>query len=249
MSSLHHQPPLCFRWPLFSVLLLLFLLTVTSRMVPCDTFSWLPLPPRQSASRSSVSVSSSSLSLSSFDCGSCFLSRVGKRRPMVGQQQLQNAKRSSLVISPALPFQHSNQEDASSHVSRRMITAAATTMNHHHHHHDSVPVWSTAFGRILSHTLLACSVFLLVLLPVVEPAAAGLLDDYGADPTKIVPSSSVSSPPAVAKKKGEQGIDPTLRACTYARTVALFHCVCVCVVIMKLMMDGWMDVWGMISIS
>jgi hypothetical protein len=59
------------------------------------------------------------------------------------------------------------------------------------------------------------------------PAHAGLLDDYGTDPTKIVnPVSSSSS--TTTGEKGQNSIDPSLRACTYPYVLQtcceLFQC-------------------------
>lgn len=46
-------------------------------------------------------------------------------------------------------------------------------------------------------------------------ASAGLLEDFGSDPSKIVDTgaSRVSTNTPVSSKKGDQAIDPTLRAC------------------------------------
>ena len=46
------------------------------------------------------------------------------------------------------------------------------------------------------------------------PALAGLLDEYGTDPQTIVQKET--PPPVVATmNKGDNAIDPTLRACKY----------------------------------
>jgi len=206
MNNLHP-----FRRPFLSFLL--FVLTVARRLVPCDTFSLLlllppPPPPQQQSARPSSSDS--------------FQSLLWSGQPIVGQQHVQNAqrrKRASLV-SLALPSKTLDRADASSDISPHMITATATTRNRHH----SLPI-PTACRRILSRALLAGSFcFSVLMLPAVEPATAGLLDEYGADPTKIVQPSSSSSVPLVTKKKGEQGIDPTLRACT----CEMFDSACAC---------------------
>ena len=48
-----------------------------------------------------------------------------------------------------------------------------------------------------------------------QSAHAGLLDEFGTDPTKIVlPEKKVEVVPVAKAPKGEVAIDPTLRACT-----------------------------------
>jgi hypothetical protein len=49
----------------------------------------------------------------------------------------------------------------------------------------------------------------------VPPASAGLLDEYGSDPTKIV-DKKAEQKAAAALVKPDVQIDPTLRGCTYA---------------------------------
>lgn len=46
-----------------------------------------------------------------------------------------------------------------------------------------------------------------------SPAQAGLLDEFGTDPSKITVKEKEVIPPPAGAKKGEVAIDPTLRAC------------------------------------
>lgn len=51
-----------------------------------------------------------------------------------------------------------------------------------------------------------------VMLPA-TPSHAGLLDEFGADPAKIVTKPTEVYKPPVTKPKGEAGIDPALKVC------------------------------------
>jgi hypothetical protein len=63
-------------------------------------------------------------------------------------------------------------------------------------------------GKAVASTLLVGSLWVGTCA---SPASAGLLDEFGADGSKIVEVSAASDP----VKKGESAIDPTLRACTW----------------------------------
>lgn len=56
-----------------------------------------------------------------------------------------------------------------------------------------------------------------VLLPS-TPSFAGLLDDFGTDPSKIVVPEKAVDKPAASTKKGEAGIDPALKVSYYYPT-------------------------------
>jgi hypothetical protein len=74
----------------------------------------------------------------------------------------------------------------------------------------SVSAWSSSRRELLQQVSSAAAVVLAAPLP----SSAGLLDDFGTDPDKIVQKEA--PPPVVAvTRKGESGIDPTLKGCKY----------------------------------
>jgi hypothetical protein len=74
------------------------------------------------------------------------------------------------------------------------------------------PSQSHAVSRKTFGTLLA-SAFAATLVP--SPALAGLLDEFGTDPTKIVNPTKDTSESSSSQAKGEKAIDPSLRACKF----------------------------------
>jgi hypothetical protein len=97
---------------------------------------------------------------------------------------------------------------------------------------DDITTTSTSSRRIFGHQLFGACTGTLLLPQFLSPAtrqqaqAAGLLEEFGTDPTKIAPSSSqqksTSSSSAAAAaasvQRGVGGIDPTLRASYYYPT-------------------------------
>jgi hypothetical protein len=74
----------------------------------------------------------------------------------------------------------------------------------------TVSAWSSSRRELLQQVSSAAAVVLAAPLP----SSAGLLDDFGTDPDKIVQKEA--PPPLVGvAKKGEAGIDPTLKGCQY----------------------------------
>jgi hypothetical protein len=79
-------------------------------------------------------------------------------------------------------------------------------------HNTKLAAKSDERRGFLSHLLVTASA--MVLLPSM-PSHAGLLDEFGSDPNKIVVKDKVAEKPAGLAPKGQVSIDPTLRACKW----------------------------------
>ena len=85
------------------------------------------------------------------------------------------------------------------------------------HQHHKTDLWAASENpqeerRSFLAQLVVASAMVLALPS--TPSYAGLLDEFGSDPDKIVIKEKVpETKPAASAKKGDFGIDPTLRAC------------------------------------
>jgi hypothetical protein len=76
----------------------------------------------------------------------------------------------------------------------------------------SVSAWSSSRREFLQQVFSAAAAAAVLAAPL--PSSAGLLDDFGTDPDKIV-QKEAPPPVAAVARKGESGIDPTLKGCKY----------------------------------
>ena len=78
---------------------------------------------------------------------------------------------------------------------------------------SSVSAWSFVSRRELLHGVSSTAAVIMVpALACPLPSSAGLLDEFGTDPEKII-QKEPERPAIVTTRKGEQAIDPTLKGC------------------------------------
>ena len=113
-----------------------------------------------------------------------------------------------VVVSSA--FTPSASTRTSQYCSRNAVVTWAAS-----HNHEDTDIRATSAGRRrFMQQVATTAVGGLVFASLASPASAGLLDDFGTDPTKLkTPEKVVEKPAGVPKRDAE--IEPTLKGCTY----------------------------------